>query len=198
MAYSLKIGIYVLVTLVICTVIISFFSAVEEYDYEPEIGVIGGHPGQGAEDQGHEGDEEDHGTSADPTHIIDGALVCFHEKHLYSQCDESCILIAKGELHVPHDHVDEFCSGPCLEETNLVLDYIDGIMDHFIFFNKATTQDVRETILDGCGHGDKRRFFDIGEHIEADEGRGIIGSKATKTVLSDILISIIGQIVLLL
>ncbi|KNA12354.1 hypothetical protein SOVF_126710 isoform A [Spinacia oleracea] len=109
-----------------------------------------------------------------------------------------CRLTAKEELHVPHDHVDEFCSGPCLEETNLVLDCIDGIMDHFTFFNKATTQDVRDTILAGCGHGDKRGFFDVGEHVEADEGRGIIGSKATMTVLSGILISIIGQIVLLL
>ncbi|KNA16234.1 hypothetical protein SOVF_091020 isoform A [Spinacia oleracea] len=173
-------------------------TAGEEDDYEPQIGVIGGHPGQGTEDHGHEGGEEDHGTSADPTHIIDDALVCFYEKHLYSQCDESCRLTAKGELHVPHDHVDEFCSGPCLEETNLVLDCIDGIMDHFIFFNKATTQDVRDTILAGCGHGDKRGFFDVGEHIEADEGSGNIGSKATISVLSGILISIIGQIVLLL
>ena len=61
-----------------------------------------------------------------------------------------------GELHVSNDQVDEFCSGPCLEETNLVLDCIDGIMEHFLFFNKATTQDIRDTIVAGCGDGDER------------------------------------------
>lgn len=61
-----------------------------------------------------------------------------------------------GELHVSHDQVDEFCSGPCLEETNLVLDCVDGIMEHFFFFNKATTQDIRDTIVAGCGNGDER------------------------------------------
>ncbi|XP_021730265.1 uncharacterized protein LOC110697219 isoform X2 [Chenopodium quinoa] len=205
MAYMTKIGQYFMLTVVVCTVIFIFTTAGEE-DYEPEIGSLGGNPGEGAEDHGHEGfdeghghegGEEDHGSSADPTHIVDGALVCFHKKHLYSQCDESCRLTESGDLHVTHDHVDEFCSGPCLEETNLVLDCIDGIMDHFTFFNKATTRDVRDTILAGCGHGEKRGHFDVGEHIADDEGSFNAGSLATIPVLSGIVILITGQLLLL-
>ncbi|KAL2921196.1 hypothetical protein RDABS01_012687 [Bienertia sinuspersici] len=198
----------------------AFHSAGEE-DYEPLVGPIGkGHEGGdedhtyegGDEDHGYEGGDEDHGYeggeeypggSADPTHIVDGALQCFHGKHIYSHCDESCRLSPEGELHVPHDHVDEFCSGPCLEETNHLLDCIDGIMDHFVFYNKATTKDVRHTIYAGCGHGGERGDFDVGKHVEANEGFEVIGStgficKATISVLSSIVISIIGQIIVIL
>ncbi|KMT16496.1 hypothetical protein BVRB_3g047960 isoform A [Beta vulgaris subsp. vulgaris] len=226
MASSVRIIQYLLVTVIICTLIFSFTSAGGDYDYEPQIGPLGKHPDEGNEDHGHEGFNEDHGhegfnedhgheggeedhgheggqedagVSADPTHIVDGALVCFHGKNqIYNHCDESCRLTAHGELHVPHDHVDEFCSGPCLEETNHMLDCIDGIMGHFLFFNRATTQDVRDTILAGCGHGDKRGNFDVGEHIEADEGSGSIGCKATYSLLSGIFLSAIGQNLLLL
>lgn len=81
---------------------ISFYicSAGGDYDYEPQIGPLGKHPDEGNEDHGHEGFNEDHGheggeedhgheggqedagASADPTHIVDGALVCFHGKNV--------------------------------------------------------------------------------------------------------------------
>lgn len=195
-------------------------------DYDPEIGHIGKHPDSGDSDHdkdlGHdtdpyEGDEDpEHGADhkdpghdegekdpevgpdgyIDPPHIVANALLCLNEKHIYSNCEESYRLSGSGELHIPHDHVNEFCSGPCLEETNHVLHCIEGIMDHFVFYNKATTQDVRDTILAGCGHGDERGDFDVAEHIEADGGGEFIGCKGAIPVVFGIVITIIGHILL--
>ncbi|XP_057531951.1 uncharacterized protein LOC130810043 [Amaranthus tricolor] len=193
MASCAKIRLYLMMTVVVCTLIYNITSAEEDVDYEPGVGAVGAYPG---EDHGHEGGEGYAGANTDPTHIVDGALLCFNGKHLYSQCDDSCRLTVSGELHVSNDQVDEFCSGPCLEETNLVLDCIDGIMEHFLFFNKATTQDIRDTIVAGCGDGDERGNFDVAEHIEADYGNGSMEHKATISILSGVAFSIIGQMLL--
>ncbi|KAL9225139.1 hypothetical protein vseg_001095 [Gypsophila vaccaria] len=161
-----------------------------------------GHVG-GAGDGGHEGGNEDHGHEGgnrgdnDPVSIVDGALLCFNKKHIYSSCDESCRLSPGGDLHVLPDQVDEFCNGPCIEETNLILECLDGIMDHFLFYNQATTRAVRDTILAGCGHGDHRGNFDVGEHIQADEGSRSIGSELAFPLLSVILIAVLWHNLLL-
>lgn len=170
-------------------------------DYEPEVGPLGKHPGGGIQgkedgDLGHGEDDPAVGVIGnDPPHIVAQGLLCFNDKHIYSKCEESYRLTESGELHVPVDHVPEFCTGPCLEETNLVLHCLDGIMEHFLFFNKATTKDVRDTILVACSHGGD---LDVAEHIEADGGgTDYIGSKATIYALLGIVITFLGQIFLL-
>ncbi|KAK9672992.1 hypothetical protein RND81_12G139200 [Saponaria officinalis] len=160
-----------------------------------------GHESSG-DDQGHEGEAEDGGESGDrrnndPVSIVDGALLCFQKKRIYSSCEESYRLSARGDLHVLPEQVDEFCNGPCLEETNLILECLDGIMDHFLFYNQATTRDVRDTIRAGCGQGDQRGNFDVGEHIQAGEGSGSIGSEPASSLLSVIVITLIWHIIVL-
>lgn len=54
-------------------------SAEEDVDYEPGVGAVGEYPG---EDHGHEGGGGYAGANTDPTHIVDGALTCFHGKHV--------------------------------------------------------------------------------------------------------------------
>lgn len=75
---------------------------------------------------------------------------------IYSSCEEAHRLKQSGELNVPPEYTDEYCKGPCLAETHHVLDCINGILKGFIFFNRATLNDVRETIKSGCGYGPKR------------------------------------------
>jgi hypothetical protein len=65
-------------------------------------------------------------------------------------------LSAGGKLDVPPQSTDEYCNGPCLTETNLVLSCIDNIFENFLFYNKATIQDVRDTVTAACGHGQER------------------------------------------
>ncbi|XP_019418948.1 PREDICTED: uncharacterized protein LOC109329673 [Lupinus angustifolius] len=111
----------------------------------------------------------------DPTQIISKTLLCFNDKYIYSSCEESCRLNENGNLNVPTQKVDEFCKGPCLTETNLVLSCLDNVFSNFIFYNMATIQDIRETIQSGCGYGPQRGNFNVAEHIQTEE------SKALKT-----------------
>ncbi|KAL2454955.1 putative Pentatricopeptide repeat-containing protein [Abeliophyllum distichum] len=128
----------------------------EETDqYLPEAGIIGTHP----------------------SNIVEKALECFHDKHIYSSCDEAYRLTQSGELNVPPEYTDEYCKGPCLTETHHVLDCIDGFLKHYKFYNKATLHDVRETIETGCSYGPKRGDFNVAEHLEAEENRANIASK---------------------
>jgi hypothetical protein len=57
---------------------------------------------------------------------------------------------------VPPQSTDAYCDGPCLTETNLVLGCIDNIFINFVFYNKATIQDVKDTITAACGNGPER------------------------------------------
>ncbi|XP_059434963.1 uncharacterized protein LOC132167933 [Corylus avellana] len=109
------------------------------------------------------------GVVYDPAQITAKALLCFNNKYIYSSCEESYRLSQRGNLNVPLQSTDEYCGGPCLTETNLVLDCIDNIFTNFLFYNKATIQDVRDTIAAACGHGPERGNFDVAEHIQAEE-----------------------------
>ncbi|PNX67996.1 hypothetical protein L195_g055927, partial [Trifolium pratense] len=75
---------------------------------------------------------------------------------IYQSCEESYRLSENGNLDVPSEKTDAFCEGPCMSETNLVLGCIDNIFSNFIFYNRATIEDVKETILAGCGYGPER------------------------------------------
>lgn len=75
---------------------------------------------------------------------------------IYRSCEETCRLNENGNLNVPVEKTDTFCQGPCLSETNLVLNCLDNVFSNFIFYNRATIQDIRETIEAGCGYGPQR------------------------------------------
>lgn len=84
-------------------------------------------------------------------------LIPFGQKsQVYSSCEESQRLSESGKLNVPPQNTDEYCSGPCLTETNLVLNCIENILANFEFYNKATIQDVRDTVEAACGNGPER------------------------------------------
>ncbi|GAB4850819.1 hypothetical protein Ancab_030119 [Ancistrocladus abbreviatus] len=126
----------------------------------------GDRDGDGSQSGTGEGAEE----AKDPTKIVAKALYCFSDKYIYSNCEEAYRLTQSGDLLVPPEHTDQFCTGPCLAETDLVLDCIDEIMSNFHFYNKATTEDVRDTVKAGCGYGPERGDFDVSKHMEAEEG----------------------------
>ncbi|KAL4014937.1 hypothetical protein IC575_027158 [Cucumis melo] len=106
----------------------------------------------------------------DPPEIVAKALLCFNDRYIYSACEESYRLKESGNLEVPLEKTEEYCNGPCLSETELVLDCINGIFSNFLFYNRATLQDVRDTIHAGCGYGPQRGNFDVLEHINAERG----------------------------
>ncbi|XWS08517.1 hypothetical protein CRYUN_Cryun40dG0009400 [Craigia yunnanensis] len=115
--------------------------------------------------------------AGDPAQIVSKALLCFNDKYIYSSCEETCRLTASGNLDVLPDYADKYCNGPCLSETHLVLNCIENIMTNFLFYNKATIQDIRDTIQAGCGYGPERGNFNVEEHIEAE--RSSINKAAT-------------------
>ncbi|KAL8484857.1 hypothetical protein ACS0TY_027231 [Phlomoides rotata] len=99
--------------------------------------------------------------------LLGKALSCLSDKYIYSSCEKSHRLGESGELNVPPEYTDEYCQGPCLAETHHALDCIDKILKRFIFLNRATLHDVRETIESGCSHGPKRGNFDVVGHIQS-------------------------------
>ncbi|XP_011020476.1 PREDICTED: uncharacterized protein LOC105122837 isoform X3 [Populus euphratica] len=132
-------------------------------------GIIGGVPQTGT---GTIGGVPQTGTGivdADPAEIVAKALLCFSDKYIYSSCEVAYRLTEIGKLNVPPEYADSYCGGPCLTETHLVLSCIENIMKHFVFYNKATIQDVRDTIKAGCGYGPERGNFDVSEHLQFEE-----------------------------
>ncbi|KAK7303715.1 hypothetical protein RJT34_14628 [Clitoria ternatea] len=115
-----------------------------------------------------------------PAQIISKALLCFNDKNIYQSCEESCRLNENGYLNVPAEKTNDFCGGPCLSETNLVLNCLDNIYSNFIFYNRATVQAIRETIQAGCGYGPERGDFNVAEHIQTEQ------SKAPKATISHV------------
>lgn len=84
-------------------------------------------------------------------------LISFGQKsQIYSSCEESYRLNESGNLKVASQDTDAYCNGACLTETNLVLTCIDNIFTNFLFYNKATIQDVRDTVQAACGNGPER------------------------------------------
>lgn len=75
---------------------------------------------------------------------------------VYGSCQESYRLNAEGSIDVPPVAIDEYCNGPCLIETKLVLECVDDILYNFRFYNGASIHDVRFALFRGCGHTDKR------------------------------------------
>nr|GEU66081.1 retrovirus-related Pol polyprotein from transposon TNT 1-94 [Tanacetum cinerariifolium] len=97
---------------------------------------------------------------------ISKALVCLNDK-IYSNCEESYRLTQSGNLNVPPDYTDQFCGGACLKETDLVLNCISDVLSNFLFYNRATVRDVKDTIKAGCSFGPNRGDFNIADHIQS-------------------------------
>ncbi|GAV91410.1 hypothetical protein CFOL_v3_34805 [Cephalotus follicularis] len=104
----------------------------------------------------------------DVAQIVSKALICFNDKYIYSSCEESYRLTESGNLNVPSAYTVSYCTGPCLQETQLVLNCIENILTNFVFYNEATIQDVRDTVKAGCGYGPERGNFNVAEHLQAE------------------------------
>lgn len=177
MAFSVTTKCWVLL---VALVYVSFFGFKFGNAHEdlPETGSVDGHdiPQTGAVD-------------GDPAQIVAKALLCFNDKFIYSSCEESYRLNERGNINVPPEYTDQYCNGPCLEETHLVLTCIGNILSNFFFYNKATIQDVRETLQAGCSYTSERGDFNVAKHIEADENSA---NKAGKSILFGFMPMIIG------
>lgn len=76
---------------------------------------------------------------------------------IYSQCAEEFRLNAEGAFHVQRNEVDEYCGGPCLEETNLALECVEEVAaESFRFSNGASVLAVRQALGTGCSYGPDR------------------------------------------
>ncbi|TKY52295.1 hypothetical protein E2542_SST23815 [Spatholobus suberectus] len=93
------------------------------------------------------------------------ALSCFDNKLIYVGCDEAYRLNPSGNINIPPEITDFFCSGPCLAETQLVLNCIDNILSNFIFYNKVTVQQMRYALNAGCSYSRQRGNFNLEDYI---------------------------------
>ncbi|KAJ9181842.1 hypothetical protein P3X46_005890 [Hevea brasiliensis] len=163
------------------------------YDPFTGAGVVGDEPQTGT---GVVGDVPETGAGVvedDPAGIVAKALLCFNEKHIYSSCEEAYRLTENGYINVPHEYVEQYCHGPCLSETHLVLNCIEEVMKHFIFYNKATIHDIRDTIKAGCSYGPERGDFNVAGHIQAEENRA---DKTQIQILFGVGLAIVGHALL--
>lgn len=92
-------------------------------------------------------------------------MFCYHFfwlflnlSQIYVGCDEAFRLNPSGNINVPLEATDFFCSGPCLTEAQLVLNCIDDILSNFLFYNKATVQQMRYALNAGCSFSRQRGF----------------------------------------
>jgi hypothetical protein len=76
---------------------------------------------------------------------------------IYSQCAEEFRLNAEGAFHVQRNEVDEYCGGPCLEETQLALQCVEEVAaQSFKFSNGASVLAVKQALGTGCSYGPDR------------------------------------------
>ncbi|KAL1807413.1 hypothetical protein ACET3Z_024403 [Daucus carota] len=162
-------------------------------DYFPQTGAANGYVPQtgGANGYGPQTGANGYGPQTgsvgvdDPAEVVSKALLCFNNNYVYSSCEQSYRLTESGDINVPPEYADQYCRGPCFSETNLVLNCIDNILSHFLFYNRASIQDVRETIKAGCSYGPERGNFNVAEHIQARENSA---SKSSKSAMLGLLL----------
>ncbi|KAL1831696.1 hypothetical protein ACET3Z_001347 [Daucus carota] len=136
--------------------------------YVPQIGKVGGCVPEVGNAGGYVPQTGIVGTG-DPAEVVSKALLCFKNNYVYSSCEKSYRLTESGNINVPPGYTDQYCHGSCLSETNLVLNCIDNILSHFLFYNRASIYDLRATIKAGCSYGPHRGNFNVEEHILARE-----------------------------
>ncbi|KAJ6720981.1 hypothetical protein OIU85_024116 [Salix viminalis] len=77
---------------------------------------------------------------ADPAEVVAKALLCFNNKYIYSSCENAYRLTETGNLNLPPQYVDPYCSGP--------------------MFETRSRQDVAMV--------PERGNFDVSEHLQAE------------------------------
>ncbi|KAI9186971.1 hypothetical protein LWI28_022941 [Acer negundo] len=95
----------------------------------------------------------------------------FNDAQVYSGCEEEFRLNESGNLNVPVEATELFCNGPCLAETQFVLNCVDRVFSNFLFFNKARVGDVRTALNIGCSQTDQRGYFNVGRYITGNNGQ---------------------------
>ncbi|XP_010674167.1 uncharacterized protein LOC104890395 isoform X2 [Beta vulgaris subsp. vulgaris] len=106
------------------------------------------------------------GYAQDPGQIVTKALSCFNANNIYTRCNEGYRLTQSGYLNIPPAATDQFCYGPCLAETHFVLDCVEHSLSTFVFYNKATINDIRSTLQAACGHTHRRANFNVEEYMQ--------------------------------
>ncbi|MCL7044531.1 hypothetical protein MKW94_030538 [Papaver nudicaule] len=96
---------------------------------------------------------------------IDRALVCFNNNFIFSSCAENNRLTETGLINVPPEQTEDYCNGPCLAETKLVLNCIDNMLSNFLFYNRATVRDIRSSLRTGCGFSNERGNFNVAQGL---------------------------------
>ncbi|KAL5565919.1 hypothetical protein UlMin_029083 [Ulmus minor] len=106
-----------------------------------------------------------------PGEMFQKALSCFNNKLIYAGCDEAYRLNEEGNLNVPPEAIESFCHGPCLAETQLVLNCVDNIFSNFLFHNKATIPDLRGALNVGCTYAEQgvnSGIFNFGGFLQGE------------------------------
>ncbi|KAL3538257.1 hypothetical protein ACH5RR_001623 [Cinchona calisaya] len=86
---------------------------------------------------------------------------------IYLGCNEAFRLNQSGILNIPDNATDQFCKGPCLVETKLLLKCIDKLASTYLFENNARTQDIRNALAAGCSsYTGERGNFDMRGFIQ--------------------------------
>ncbi|PSS28858.1 XIAP-associated factor like [Actinidia chinensis var. chinensis] len=104
----------------------------------------------------------------DPVETVDNALFCFNNKFIFKKCNEEYRLKESGDLKVPFEETNRFCNGHCLAETQGLLDCIDDMVSDFVFDNKATTRDIRKTLLTACSYNERRGDINVWDYIHGE------------------------------
>ncbi|XP_019168477.1 PREDICTED: uncharacterized protein LOC109164142 [Ipomoea nil] len=79
------------------------------------------------------------------------AYFCLLNFKANTTCIPKYVLSMKGWLNVTKNEGPGFCSSKCVKETRNVLHCISHTKRDFWFANKATVNDINQTIIDGCG-----------------------------------------------
>jgi len=96
-------------------------------------------------------------------------LAVLNVSKIYVGCDEAYRLNPSGNINIPVEATDLFCSGACLTEAQQVLNCIDDVLSNFIFYNKATVQQMRYALNAGCSfsrqRGQDTSYFPFSTHL---------------------------------
>nr|CAB3465523.1 unnamed protein product [Digitaria exilis] len=102
---------------------------------------------------------------------------------IYGQCAEEFRLNAEGAFHVQRNEVDEYCGGPCLEETKLALQCVEEVAaESFRFSNGASllalnpdasagTFEIRER-KDCVSGADESYYHKTRDHVQEKQVAG--------------------------
>ncbi|XP_031736077.1 uncharacterized protein LOC101204762 [Cucumis sativus] len=103
-----------------------------------------------------------------PGQMVVEGFKCFDNKFIYNGCERAYRLNPSGSFNVPPEATNLFCNGPCLIETQLLLNCLDNTFQNFLFYNKATAQSVRNALRVGCSYSSQRGNFNQGLFMQGE------------------------------